>query len=449
MDGDIGTFTLTQETTMFIKPLISLSSNATLPFNFNIQIEQGSTPTDYEPYTGGKPSPSPDYPQEIKTITDSLKVTSCGKNLFDMNKTPYPRTVNGLTITTENGYFIVNGACTRTYASITIDMNFIIPSGTYTISIDAPQNFNIALKIIFLDGSLTDIIIPANSLANTFTTGKISNHYYFFISGLTPGMTIDNAKFKIQLEKKDNATSIEDYIESQIQSKLPEGEFIGKFSDTNKDYVSLEYNKEDGQYHAIVNKYIGKGVLNGTEPGWGTSGTTVSNKNRFANSSMSSLMVAPAKDNEIANIISNKLVSKSAYNTYDNVNGISGNTQGTIYIYYDDIANYTTAEFKNWLSANQNEFYYLLATPYKIDLGPVDMPLSYNEVTNIFTDSDLLPTINAKYYRNFITTVQNLQVNEKALKQELADINTRLTALETAQANVVESEEEANDIQVQ
>ena len=160
-------------------------------------------------------------------------------------------------------------------------------------------------------------------------------------------------------------------------------------------------------------------------------------------------MVAPAKDSEVASIISNKLVSKSAYNTYNNVNGISVNTQGTIYIYYDDIANYTTAEFKNWLSANQNEFYYLLATPYKIDLGPVDMPLSYNEVTNIFTDSDLLPKINAKYYRNFITTVQNLQVNEKALKQELADINTRLTALETAQANVVESEEEINDIQVQ
>lgn len=32
----------------------------------NIQIEKGSTATAYEPYTGGKPSPSPEYPQEIK-----------------------------------------------------------------------------------------------------------------------------------------------------------------------------------------------------------------------------------------------------------------------------------------------------------------------------------------------------------------------------------------------
>ena len=32
----------------------------------NIQIEKGTSATPYEPYTGGKPSPSPEYPQEIK-----------------------------------------------------------------------------------------------------------------------------------------------------------------------------------------------------------------------------------------------------------------------------------------------------------------------------------------------------------------------------------------------
>ena len=31
-----------------------------------IQLETGNTATPYEPYTGGKPSPSPEYPQEIK-----------------------------------------------------------------------------------------------------------------------------------------------------------------------------------------------------------------------------------------------------------------------------------------------------------------------------------------------------------------------------------------------
>lgn len=41
----------------------------------------------YEPYTGGQPSPSPDYPQEIVSAGagGEVEVTICGKNLFDGN----------------------------------------------------------------------------------------------------------------------------------------------------------------------------------------------------------------------------------------------------------------------------------------------------------------------------------------------------------------------------
>lgn len=34
----------------------------------DIQVEEGDTQTAYEPYTGGKPSPSSEYPQEIKSV---------------------------------------------------------------------------------------------------------------------------------------------------------------------------------------------------------------------------------------------------------------------------------------------------------------------------------------------------------------------------------------------
>lgn len=61
---------------------------------FKVQLEKGAKSTDYEPYTGGKPSPSQEYQQEVKNSGKwneekqkyevSVKVT--GKNLFDMNK---------------------------------------------------------------------------------------------------------------------------------------------------------------------------------------------------------------------------------------------------------------------------------------------------------------------------------------------------------------------------
>ena len=68
--------------------------NAEQRIIYNIQLEKSSTSTPYEPYTGGKPSPSPEYPQEIKNVGKwnegtqkyevSVKVT--GKNLFDYEK---------------------------------------------------------------------------------------------------------------------------------------------------------------------------------------------------------------------------------------------------------------------------------------------------------------------------------------------------------------------------
>ena len=58
---------------------------------FNIQLEEGKLNSKYEPYTGCQPSPSPDYPQEIKSVGKwneekqkyevDVKVT--GRNLFN------------------------------------------------------------------------------------------------------------------------------------------------------------------------------------------------------------------------------------------------------------------------------------------------------------------------------------------------------------------------------
>lgn len=58
-----------------------------------LQIEYGSVSTEYEPYTGGKPSPSPDYPQEIKNVGKwnektqkyEVDVRVTGKNLFNID----------------------------------------------------------------------------------------------------------------------------------------------------------------------------------------------------------------------------------------------------------------------------------------------------------------------------------------------------------------------------
>ena len=63
----------------------------------NIMLNEGDKALPYEPYTGGKPSPSPDYPQEIKSVVnptvkvtneDGLKVQSVTLNNITLNAIP-------------------------------------------------------------------------------------------------------------------------------------------------------------------------------------------------------------------------------------------------------------------------------------------------------------------------------------------------------------------------
>lgn len=51
---------------------------------YKVMLEKGKTPHTFEPYTGGKPSPSPDYPQEITKI-EEVDCLVTGKNLFNIN----------------------------------------------------------------------------------------------------------------------------------------------------------------------------------------------------------------------------------------------------------------------------------------------------------------------------------------------------------------------------
>ena len=61
-----------------------IESGNTINQTFTPQVEFGSSATEYEPYVGGIPSPNPLYPQTINSVGDdgNLVVTSCGKNVL-------------------------------------------------------------------------------------------------------------------------------------------------------------------------------------------------------------------------------------------------------------------------------------------------------------------------------------------------------------------------------
>lgn len=94
-----GTFTTSVGTTalnIYMRPKPRTEGAAIMLTKF--QLEKGSTATTYEPYVGGIPSPNPDYPQTVNTVTGRQVVTisdgggqsqeyevNLGKNLYNKN----------------------------------------------------------------------------------------------------------------------------------------------------------------------------------------------------------------------------------------------------------------------------------------------------------------------------------------------------------------------------
>lgn len=105
----------------------------------NLMLNKGDTALPYEPYTGGAPSPSPDYPQEIVSVGDwdeenekygyEIKVT--GKNILDFSKTQ--DITNWVASVSQTGYsdFLV----------------YVGAGKTVTISIPEKLNTGIALYV--------------------------------------------------------------------------------------------------------------------------------------------------------------------------------------------------------------------------------------------------------------------------------------------------------------
>lgn len=376
--------------------------------------------TSFEPYTGGQPSPSPDYPQEIKTITGNLKLTSCDNGLFDGEL----RQGSWSSITDRTRCFNKN--------------NIYAEPGDYLLITDLDIN-NYRYGILASNDSF-----PMQVENFSYNSGwKQANKFEFSLTksgnlGINIS-SINNASINPSTFANVKWLLIKLDLASVINITIPSNEFVGKLDDTYKDTLNVVY-KDDGHYHLILNKMVGKVVLDGSgDEIWTAQLTNASGKSRFRLDASKFNMKTVSKINEIGKIISTCFLPVSVERTWFNYSGIAVDTSKYIFIYSEETSNLSLTDYKSWLLTHNTEVCYPLETPYEIDLGIVDQLLTFDEITNIFTDSDLYPVINVKYYRNFIKTIRNLQVNNDTLKNELSNIESRLTTLENANTSVVDN----------
>ena len=114
-NGEPVTFTVTEEdtATYFYTIYASVENGNTVDTTIYPMLNAGSSALPWEIYTGGKPSPSPDYPQELVSLGPTVGVY--GRNLLEITVTS--RDVNGGTLTVNADKTItLNGTVTQNTA---------------------------------------------------------------------------------------------------------------------------------------------------------------------------------------------------------------------------------------------------------------------------------------------------------------------------------------------
>lgn len=201
----------------------------------NLMINRGPTTKPYEPYTGGKPSPSTEYPQEITSCGDkgTIEIKVTGKNLIPF---PYPAisgnkgTKNGITweVLTDGGIRLQGTASTAFY----LDLDNNLKIGNTLI---APGN--------------TDGKIAVNK--DVTYNGDIAKVYIAVVKGMTV-----NRVYYPQIEYGTISTSYEPYREPQeltlpTQNGLPglKVDGNGNYTDeTGQQWIADEIDLARGKY---------------------------------------------------------------------------------------------------------------------------------------------------------------------------------------------------------
>ena len=270
--------TETTEDNMILYLLLRVYGGKTMDITIQPMLNTGTSPLPWEPYTGGQPSPSPDYPQQIVSAGNSgnIEVNVRGKNLVDVygysaNGIPSPKAERilfntyGTTLSTTEKtdklivhQEIVDGATANSYTSgyFCIGINRKLETGKdyiITFNINVIQNpFSVSTIFVLFNG------IEANraEVIGDKVTVKVSckeDGERQYVEVRNCGMSMEISNFMIT--EKDENTIYEPYYEPQTISistltGLPAipVDSDGNYTDANgqqwiADYVDLKRGK--------------------------------------------------------------------------------------------------------------------------------------------------------------------------------------------------------------
>lgn len=199
-----------------------------------MQLELGSTASDYEPFVGGQPSPNPDYPQPIQTVTGEQTVTVTGKNLVDLNN------FQSGSYTAATGELIPYGSRACTVNKIPVK-----PSSTYAVDNHCTNGYIIKnlVDAYKADGTFIGRLLDNGVNGATFTTTADTAFINLTLSEVSDTMRwgdyqadFANGTIQPQIELGSSSTTYVPYSSTDYPISLGDIE-LNNLGDTYVDYI--------------------------------------------------------------------------------------------------------------------------------------------------------------------------------------------------------------------
>ncbi len=327
---------------------------------------------DFEPYTGGIPSPNPDYPQEIKSVVNpTVKVV--GKNLAGLWKQGFLSTDDGKKIIANN--YWVN---TNEYVKISVNNYAFSSDSTCKAAIyeyDRDKKYIGVMQL--LANAKSTIYVPSSKCAYI----KFGYNYDGSKEAITPNEM--GVKHWLQLELGSTPTAYEPYHEQTVTlpytlNAIPV-ESGGNVTIGSQEYIADYVDVERGK----LVRMVGECIVDGTEK-WRSENSymiaDISNFNRVD------------IDNYMTYILCDKYRT-SVNTTYDNV--IFARKGGDGIVIKDTSHQSAVEDWKKYLNNNPCIVHHLLITPTEIDLTSEEISAfkalaTYYPTTNISANSEQL-----------------------------------------------------------
>lgn len=190
-----------------------------------VMLNYGDTVLPWEPYTGGMPSPNPDYPQQISSIGDSgsVDVMVTGKNLLKLINGQ--NTMRGVTVQINDGIITLTGVATETgYTAINIPP--LTVQGRYTLSINTK-----GLTVVLVSADWKVVI---SSYKHSIELNNVITRLVFVVD---KGVEYNITNIQVQLERGATVTPYQPYREPQtLTINTPNG-LLGIPVDTGGNYT--------------------------------------------------------------------------------------------------------------------------------------------------------------------------------------------------------------------